>query len=856
MGQEIVYCYKCQRRIVGTEFAKGQAFQVGNRISCASCAVDLLQTLPPREREQLLAKMFKSTQERQSASSASIDAPAPARDPHKSSVRILARPPARSGPPLLAVAGGVAVVVLVLLALLLSGGGKPRSEPADEDAPAPTKPAPQATAPEVRPDDVLPRRNEALQKDWADLEEKIRAHLAEDRYPGALDLLQSSRSRYALPEWTQPLDRRIGEIHAITARRFHALKEEARAAKERGALDEISPLRERAARWANPRLLAEFDSALAAVVVAPKPAPEPAPPARPAPSAAEAAALARWESAVSRASARDYPAAAEELSRAGAEAAADLEAIRSAGAVLKEAQELISKWPRGQNLSLESFNVAGGLERVEGACLRLDGARLAIKQTAGVRELELGEITPASLAELYRARAARKPDSDDRAAALFCLLEGDPDAARAVLGDKRDRVPEKYWTYAAKLADARRTEAKEVEARELFRALEDSLQDYAQAGAAVEACRKLLKDYSMTAVVVRNRASITSRTGGSREYLFCSGNLKAAGDWKSAKNAKAETYWTCEKDGDPAKPPENALDLVFTAFPENDYRCWVYAGACCQETFSFSVQGSEMTLANPKAPKDLQAAEPGSAIFAPVKLSLVGLKKTHAAHGGPKHPARWEWIPVPLPKYAAPGVKTVRLLTDQRGFSVSSAAISSQRKAPPRDADLKEFEIRWKELAAREPAIAAPAAPARSGRVVCSENFAKGRGTFGPAGEIVDAGPGGLKAVAIPPKGVGVGGFSVETKPGTVVRFRVQALIDLDAFEVISWVQAKNANCWYHIRDLKKGEWRTVEFKLGEMCWDYAGAHVMGATLDGLSFYYVNRPDDARVLLTDFEIRD
>ena len=27
MGQEIVYCFKCQRRIVGTEFAEGKAFQ-------------------------------------------------------------------------------------------------------------------------------------------------------------------------------------------------------------------------------------------------------------------------------------------------------------------------------------------------------------------------------------------------------------------------------------------------------------------------------------------------------------------------------------------------------------------------------------------------------------------------------------------------------------------------------------------------------------------------------------------------------------------------------------------------------------------------------------------------------------
>jgi hypothetical protein len=51
-------------------------------------------------------------------------------------------------------------------------------------------------------------------------------------------------------------------------------------------------------------------------------------------------------------------------------------------------------------------------------------------------------------------------------------------------------------------------------------------------------------------------------------------------------------------------------------------------------------------------------------------------------------------------------------------------------------------------------------------------------------------------------------------------------------------------------------EWKTVEFKLGDMSLNYSGPAIRGAVVDNLSFYYVNRPDDSRVLLTDVEIRD
>lgn len=148
-----------------------------------------------------------------------------------------------------------------------------------------------------------------------------------------------------------------------------------------------------------------------------------------------------------------------------------------------------------------------------------------------------------------------------------------------------------------------------------------------------------------------------------------------------------------------------------------------------------------------------------------------------------------------------------------------------------------------------------PPAPA----VIFSHDFAKGAGSFKSkegATEIVDAEPGGPKAIAIGPKGAGVRDFKVVTRPSTVVRFRLKPLVDVDWFECMSWVEGKGANAWYHVPNLKKGVWRTVEFKLGELRLNYNGTPIMGATVNTLFFYFLDRPDDARVLLADFEIRD
>jgi hypothetical protein len=863
VGQEICYCYKCQRRVVGAEFVSGKAFQVGNHVSCSACAAELLQTLGPDERQQLLSKMFRATQDRQSHTSGALQAQADPQQPgstrslranRQSTVRIpvvdAAPPPGNPRMMAIALGGSLVVVAFGALALFFMGGKERRDSARTSEEPAPSTerhaapspaaaPAPSAaheaartairkardvasrnpkdlegqigawkeaadlaagtpSSAEVRRelDAVLERRKAAIPAEWAELDAKAKAHEVKEEYQAAIDLLQSARLRYSVPEWTQPLDRRVGELYGSVARR-------AAAPPQAAELVRTTP-----------------------------PAPPRAETPRPAPSPAEL----RWEAALGRASARDYPAALEQLK----DAAADQDALRAAAAVLQESQDLIARWPRGQSLAVEAP------EHVEGALLRAEPGRVAIKQAAGPAWVEIGDITPACLAELFRARAAKKPD-DDRAAALFCLLEGDVLAAKTIAGAGADRIPEKYWQYGAKVADLRQSpdiQARESEARELWKASEDGQTDYARALPSVESCRKLLSDYAGTGFVERNRAAIASRAAGPKDYLFCPDNLKPAGSWKAGRSAKADSFWTCEKDS-----IGNYIDLGFSAFPGIEYRCWVYAGACCQETFAFSAQGTEM-----KTPKDAMPAEPGTNVLVPVRNTIVGLKKAHSMHNGPKAPSQWAWISVPLPKYASSGAKVVRLVGEQQGFSVAYAAVTAQ-KDPPRDADLKEFERTWKELAGARK-LAPPPPVVRPGKLVCAEDFSKGRGRFTGGGEIVDADLPGKKALAVPPSGSSVSGWSVVIRPSTIVRFRVKSLVNLPYFECMGRVESRNENAWYHVTNLKAGESRSVEFKMGDMHLKWDGATIMGERVEWILFYYVNQPADARVLITDFEIRD
>jgi hypothetical protein len=323
MGQEIVYCFKCQKRILGSDYAKGQAFDLENNSCCSACAVQVLDTLPPKAKEQLLARMFKATQSHQPP-------PAPSKGggggPRASTGRIpiVAGPsvpprspasePSRSAA--LAVVGAVAVVLVVGLFIMFASTPSPSEAPKRSEA---TKPAPlPRPAPEPGPSLEEKRRDdsakEAMRKarafaaahpldadgqarEWKealhqaegtgyevdlrrevaksearaqedcaqaieDLGRRIKGLKDRKQFKAAQDQLARDQSLRPSPEWGSAVDRLRGDIRASAAAAFEEEKTKAVRAKARGAESEVAAAKAEVARWGFPELVAELETAL------------------------------------------------------------------------------------------------------------------------------------------------------------------------------------------------------------------------------------------------------------------------------------------------------------------------------------------------------------------------------------------------------------------------------------------------------------------------------------------------------------------------------------------------------------------------------------------------------------------
>jgi hypothetical protein len=380
---------------------------------------------------------------------------------------------------------------------------------------------------------------------------------------------------------------------------------------------------------------------------------------------------AKWTAAALKASARDYDGALKET-----EDAADLELLKLASQVPVEAVKIVDKWTKGQKVKFDYLGGAGERIPVEGAVLWADMIRLTIAREDGPIDVPVSELAPSSLADLFRGRAEKKP-TDARAAAAFCAFEGDVD------GMKRENVvlPEKVLAFAAKRA----APEAELAARRLFWAAESDFAVPKRRGAAIEKYAALLAGSDAP----RLRPFVTARMEAAKDIVFLADDLTAAGVFTLSGNTKVEAYWTAAADS--TRPKENYVEAEFPYIAGTTVRAWVWVGGCCQETFEGSWQATELTAPNPKNSSQPLGCEPGGDNAPSLKMP-TSLRKWHAQHGGPKEPARWEWLPLALPKYETAGPKKIRILTSQQGFSVGAIVVSATRKDPPPAAEMKDLE--------------------------------------------------------------------------------------------------------------------------------------------------------------------
>lgn len=385
----------------------------------------------------------------------------------------------------------------------------------------------------------------------------------------------------------------------------------------------------------------------------------------------------RWSQAALKAGARDYEAAIKLL-----EDPADVELFKLASQVPVEAAKVVDKWAKGQKVRFEYLGPSGERIPVEGPVVSADALRVSIAREDGSFDVPVSEFAPGTLAELFRSRADKKP-TDARAAAAFCALEGDVEGVKRYAAENA-AIPERYLAAAQKHGAPPEAESA---ARRLFWAAEADFALPRRRGPAIEKYGALLAGSD----AARLHPYIAARMEAAKDTLFLADDLSGRGSFQPAGSPKIEMYWGSTADSSAAKAKENYVEAEFIALPGVAYRAWVWAGGCCQETFDASWQGSELTAPNPKNSREPISCEPGSD-SAPALKVPTSLRKWHAQHGGPKEPARWEWLPLALPKYETPGPKRIRILTAQQGFSVAAVAVYGARREPPRDAEMKEIE--------------------------------------------------------------------------------------------------------------------------------------------------------------------
>jgi len=693
MGQEIVYCFKCQTRIMGSDFERGQAFRIGAQVACPQCVRSLLAHLPDPDAE--LERLKQQSVRKPSGSTTKIPLVRPPSSESSARMRAVPRlsepPPRRpsSKAPLLIGAGAGGLVLLGVLVAALSSGSKPPPRAPDENVSVtgtsetkpPLKPAP-------APSFAAPVTSFARELD--EIDAQILPLMQKDQLRDVAQVLEAARRRRESSEWMRGIDARMQKLDSRARLLARPLIEQAAAAARRRDSAEVESLRARVDALGVATVAEDFGKAVAAAGPTPAPVPPtvaPPKPAPPKPAPPKATPLesyrGQWAKTLGPAMARAYADSVQELQKAAAgvkdeaakkEAEQDLADLKLAADVLAEVPKLLSRWPRGMKLRLEFIGETGATESLEGTIVESGPKGVTVQAEEGILDVPPGEIGAGSVAALLGLRGERRP-TDARAASVLAALDG-----LASTG-----LPEKY------AALKRAPDPKEAEARKLFWGAEEDYAVMKRRGAAGGAYAELLEKHGATAFVARNKAFLEDRLAATRDYLFFAEDLSGTGTFAPSSSSKVESYWLSTAESPAGKFAPNGVEVEFLVQPGATYKAWVYAGGCCQEVFTFFLQGTGLSGPSAKNPRETVTAEPGGEEAIAVRPTTSGLKKKHADHTGPKEPDRWVWVELGTLKFAEPGVKKLRLVTDQKGFSAAYLAVSASRQGQPRDAEVKDL---------------------------------------------------------------------------------------------------------------------------------------------------------------------
>ncbi len=693
MGHEIVYCSRCQTRLMSADFDRGRAQRINHSVVCTDCLVPSEIAAPAKP-----------------APGGATSRKVPAVPRPSSSARIEALPESeatRRPVVLWAGAGGGLLLLIAGLAFVMR--------------PAPPPPAPVVAAPPKKPSVAAPvAAVQGLDRDLAALAEELGGLLARKNFRDAMAQLDAVRKRSEDPRWQQKIDGWDRDVNARARERFAELMQAGARARERKSAEELKTARDELFSWgpAFEGLLKDFDAAYAAAVAVPAPPPDapkapPAPPPAPVLTKAAAQYQAAWESALGLASRRELTravallqaavrdAAAEEDLRA--ESAADLQDLRRLQSLQEDFLKALKALKPGENLALELLQEDGS--RKAARVLLLNAGERRLELAGDPRFVEYEDVAACSLARLFARQKAPSAAEDARALAVACIADGDAEGAKELLGT--GTLSARHWAFAAAArkppppeeAAARRNE---WAARKLFYEAEAEAPSLATRASAMEKYAKLADGFGTTAFVQRVAGEIAARKAECREYVLTAARLSGKGVFslqktpvllgKEKDKEKLDMQvWRAREEAE--ENPDIHVEATFYALPGVEYKGWALVGGCCVSTFSWLLQASEFTTPDKKTRKPL-ACDPGGSYAAPWEHKLRGLSSTHGGKDhskAPKEPLIWEWLELPLPKYASGGLKTVRLIGGGKGMSVGAVVISADRAKKPVDEETRKL---------------------------------------------------------------------------------------------------------------------------------------------------------------------
>lgn len=562
----------------------------------------------------------------------------------------------------------------------------------------------------------------------------VRPLLEERRYGLCRRLCETARGLFCHEEWTAFIARFIEEIETRAEREFDAIENEARALAQSGRTaeaeemmrraeaSEIERISERARRLRGELAVAAGSPSVAKAPSpgrretpapnppsTPSPAPSPPPPP-PVSSPGEKPEAAKppsrdpeqqrrlleqaWVHAAKMARGREYDRAVQTIEFATrsieeeeikAEAARDVEALRTAGTVVKGAVEELMKLKKDAQVTLRYTDDDDKIRTARGRVVSVSADGVSLSSGDEIQLVPFTRLTASEIVDYY-SRRSDAGAQDARAVGLFSLFEGDLRRARKELGNELAGLPEKYRLLArddgggSPGSEPAPGKSKDEIAKELF---EQAEKDFAanRLKQALAGYQELRRRHRSSETWRENRKTIEDRLRTGMEIVALPGSMRATNYWirQSFPGAPLPDAYSFPYTFAGGANRAYYLDVEFFAQEETVYRIWVLVGGDGKENTAFQVQYSGAVA------KDGKPAHVGQPSFVDVP-PLPSVANTTSKGGT----TTWGWTSVAMHKFKETGTQRFRIYASTSGMAIAAVVVSAEkyRNNPPTPKDL------------------------------------------------------------------------------------------------------------------------------------------------------------------------